>query len=81
MLMYRHRDEWGVAVALGVGGSFDVWAGNAMRAPEWIRRAGAEWLYRLAREPKRLRRQLVLPRYVFRVLGAPREISPGQRRW
>ena len=78
LLMYRHRDEWGAAVALGVGGTFDVWAGNAVRAPEWIRKVGAEWLYRLAREPKRLRRQLVLPRYVLRVLGAPREISGGR---
>jgi N-acetylglucosaminyldiphosphoundecaprenol N-acetyl-beta-D-mannosaminyltransferase len=78
MLMHRHRDEWGAAVALGVGGSFDVWAGNAVRAPGWIRRAGAEWLYRLAREPKRLRRQLVLPRYVYRVFRARREISGGR---
>jgi N-acetylglucosaminyldiphosphoundecaprenol N-acetyl-beta-D-mannosaminyltransferase len=72
-LLYRHRDEWGAAVALGVGGTFDVWAGNARRAPEWIRRAGVEWLYRLSREPRRLRRQLVLPRFVYQVVTAPPE--------
>jgi N-acetylglucosaminyldiphosphoundecaprenol N-acetyl-beta-D-mannosaminyltransferase len=80
MLLHRHRDEWGAAVALGVGGSFDVWAGRAVRAPEWVRRAGVEWLYRLAREPKRVRRQLVLPRYVARVLRAPSEIAVDRQR-
>jgi exopolysaccharide biosynthesis WecB/TagA/CpsF family protein len=76
-LLYRHRDEWGAAVALGVGGSFDVWAGNAARAPEWVREAGVEWLYRLARDPKRFRRQMVLPRFVYRVMTTPGENSGG----
>jgi N-acetylglucosaminyldiphosphoundecaprenol N-acetyl-beta-D-mannosaminyltransferase len=67
-LLFRHRDEWGAPVALGVGGSFDVWAGNTRRAPEWVRKAGVEWLFRLAREPKRLRRQLMLPRFAYRVV-------------
>ena len=68
-LLFRYRDEWGARVALGIGGSFDVWAGNTARAPEWARRAGVEWLYRLARDPKRLRRQMVLPRFVYRVVA------------
>jgi N-acetylglucosaminyldiphosphoundecaprenol N-acetyl-beta-D-mannosaminyltransferase len=76
-LLYRHREEWGAAVALGIGGSFDVWAGRTARAPDWVRRAGVEWLYRLAREPSRLRRQLVLPRYAFRVLTAPPQSPAG----
>ena len=70
-LLHRYRDHWGVGVALGVGGSLDVWAGKTMRAPDWVRKAGVEWLYRLTREPRRLRRQLVLPRYVFRVVTGP----------
>jgi exopolysaccharide biosynthesis WecB/TagA/CpsF family protein len=72
-LLYRHRDEWGAGVALGVGGSFDVWAGAVTRAPEWTQRAGVEWLYRLASDPRRLRRQLVLPRYAFRVMTSPED--------
>ena len=67
-LLYDHRDEWGAGVALGIGGSFDVWAGTVDRAPDLIRKAGIEWLYRLVREPKRLRRQMVLPRYALRVI-------------
>ncbi len=67
-LLFDHRDEWGAGVALGIGGSFDVWAGATSRAPEWVRKAGVEWLYRLGREPKRLRRQAALPRYAYRVM-------------
>jgi exopolysaccharide biosynthesis WecB/TagA/CpsF family protein len=71
ILLYRHREEWGAAVALAVGGSFDVWAGGVKRAPEWARQAGLEWLYRLVRDPRRLRRQLALPRFAYRVLRQP----------
>ena len=45
---------------MGVGGSFDVIAGHVQRAPEWMQRAGLEWAYRFAQEPRRLwRRYLV----------------------
>jgi len=43
-----------VSVAMGVGCTFDILAGRFQRAPEWARRSGLEWLYRLAQEPKRL---------------------------
>ncbi len=76
ILLHGHRGEWGARVALGVGGSFDVWAGNVTRAPEWAQRAGVEWLYRLVREPKRLRRQMVLPRFALRVVRAPGGAGP-----
>jgi N-acetylglucosaminyldiphosphoundecaprenol N-acetyl-beta-D-mannosaminyltransferase len=72
-MLHAHRDEWGARVALGVGGSFDVWAGDTTRAPEWVGRAGMEWLYRLARDPKRIRRQSALPRYVYRVMTTPED--------
>ena len=42
-----------VKIAMGVGGSFDFISGKTKRAPEWMRRIGFEWLYRLIREPKR----------------------------
>ena len=38
-------------VAIGIGGSFDVLAGNIPRAPEWMQRNRLEWLYRLYLEP------------------------------
>lgn len=42
------------ALMLGVGGGFDVLAGNVRRAPRWMQKACLEWLYRLLQEPKRL---------------------------
>jgi N-acetylglucosaminyldiphosphoundecaprenol N-acetyl-beta-D-mannosaminyltransferase len=61
----------GVAVAIGVGGAFDYLTGRVPRAPTWMRRAGMEWLFRLARQPWRIRRMVVLPGYALRVLRAP----------
>jgi N-acetylglucosaminyldiphosphoundecaprenol N-acetyl-beta-D-mannosaminyltransferase len=50
----KHKDELGVPVSIGVGGSFEMAAGIKRRAPRWLRRAGLEWLYRFAQEPTRL---------------------------
>jgi N-acetylglucosaminyldiphosphoundecaprenol N-acetyl-beta-D-mannosaminyltransferase len=46
------------------GGSFTFISGRVRRAPHWFRRLGLEWLFRLARQPWRLRRQARLPRFV-----------------
>lgn len=58
----------GVPVAIGVGGSLDVIAGNAKRAPHWMQKAQLEWLYRLAKEPWRFKRMLALPKFMLAVL-------------
>ena len=62
----------GVPVAIGVGGSFDVIAGLARRAPGWIQKAQLEWLYRLVKEPWRYKRMLALPRFMSLVLRESR---------
>ncbi|MBS1253695.1 MAG: N-acetylglucosaminyldiphosphoundecaprenol N-acetyl-beta-D-mannosaminyltransferase [Anaerolineales bacterium] len=64
----RNLGRLGVAAAMGVGGAFDFLAGVARRAPLWVQRLGFEWLYRLAREPWRLRRQLDIPRFMWHVV-------------
>jgi N-acetylglucosaminyldiphosphoundecaprenol N-acetyl-beta-D-mannosaminyltransferase len=63
--MAAHRDKL-TAVMLGVGASFDFFAGNVKESPDWLGRLGLEWLYRLTQEPKRLwRRYLILnPRFM-----------------
>jgi N-acetylglucosaminyldiphosphoundecaprenol N-acetyl-beta-D-mannosaminyltransferase len=66
----RHQEAIGASVAIGVGGSFDVFAGRVKRAPAWMQRAGLEWLYRALREPKRFRRLGALPRLVVMTLRA-----------
>ena len=53
---------------MGVGGSLDVIAGRIPGAPSGIRQLGFEWLYRLIREPKRFKRQMVLPKFVFEIV-------------
>lgn len=55
-------------VSMGIGGTIDVLAGKVKRAPRWVRKIGLEWLYRLGRNPGRIKRQINLPRYVLEVL-------------
>ena len=57
-----------VNVAVAEGGSFSFISGATRRAPLWMRRAGLEWLFRLLRQPWRLRRQLALPVFVWLVV-------------
>lgn len=58
--MFEHRDRLNVPVLVGVGAAFDFYTGRVAQAPEWMRENGFEWLFRLAREPRRLwRRYLV----------------------
>ncbi len=62
--LYQHRQELGCAVAVGVGGSFDVIAGLVKRAPALWQKLKLEWLWRLLSDPKRWRRYLVIPRFM-----------------
>jgi N-acetylglucosaminyldiphosphoundecaprenol N-acetyl-beta-D-mannosaminyltransferase len=57
-----------VNVAIAEGGSFSFISGQTRRAPRWMRRSGLEWLFRLVRQPWRLRRQLALPLFVWLVV-------------
>jgi N-acetylglucosaminyldiphosphoundecaprenol N-acetyl-beta-D-mannosaminyltransferase len=63
----RNTPRLTVSVAMGVGGTYDTLAGIVPRAPEWVQRAGFEWTYRLVREPRRLRRQLAIPYFMWLV--------------
>ncbi|RYG71923.1 glycosyltransferase [Lentibacillus lipolyticus] len=64
----QNQSRLHVSVFQGVGGSFDVVAGNTKRAPVWSRKLGLEWLYRLIAEPWRWKRQIVLPKFLLKVL-------------
>ncbi len=59
--MVKHGTATGAKLLLGLGGSLDVFAGVAQRAPEGWQRMGLEWLYRLLKEPKRIGRMAKLP--------------------
>jgi len=64
----KNLEKIDVGVVMGVGRSFDYYSGDLKRAPAWVRKMGMEWLYSLLKEPKRWKRQLVLPKFVLRVL-------------
>lgn len=65
----RNLPQMNVRLAMGVGGVFDFFSGRVPRAPKWVRDAGFDWLYRLAHQPWRLRRQLTIPRFLALVLA------------
>lgn len=79
--MARHR---GIipAVMLGVGAAFDFHAGTLRKAPLWVQRAGLEWAFRLAMEPRRLfwRYFKHNPRFIF-LLGRQllRRATPNRK--
>jgi N-acetylglucosaminyldiphosphoundecaprenol N-acetyl-beta-D-mannosaminyltransferase len=78
-----HRGSLQVAATLCVGGTIDFLAGDKKRAPRWMRRAGVEWLHRVATEPRRLlgryvRDAWVFPQLVWRQLAEDRR-RPGAR--
>lgn len=52
----------------GQGGTFDYEAGNIRRAPRWIQKAGMEWFWRLILQPIRIKRMIVLPIYLIKIL-------------
>ncbi len=59
-----HIREMGVALAIGLGGSLDVFAGEVKRAPKIFIKLGLEWLWRLIRQPSRLGRMMRLPKFL-----------------
>ena len=63
-----NRDRLYPSLYQGVGGSFDVLAGNVKRAPKLFLNTGTEWLYRLMIEPTRIKRQLALPLFLVETL-------------
>ena len=59
---------------IGVGGSFDVLSGTKKRAPEFFVKYNLEWLYRITKEPKRIKRFLVSNvKFVFKILRLVKE--------
>lgn len=55
-LIYKHLDKFKKGIFVGVGGSFDVISGHKKRAPKLFVDLNLEWLYRVAKEPKRIKR-------------------------
>ncbi len=67
--MRAHLGGLDGCLMLGLGGTLDAIAGTVKRAPRWMQRAGLEWFYRLVKEPRRFKRMLRLPKFLFAVIG------------
>ena len=59
------RDKLNVNFVMGVGGTFDVVAGNTKRAPLWMQQYGLEWFYRFLQEPRRMWRRYLTTNSAF----------------
>ena len=64
----KYMNELPCKIYMGVGGSFDVIAGNVKRAPKWMIKLGLEWLYRVSKEPWRIKRLGSIPKFLWMVL-------------
>lgn len=60
-------DDLNTHIFMGVGGVFDIFAGELKRAPKWMLAFGLEWLYRVIQEPFRIKRLMVIPKFLLLV--------------
>ncbi len=63
-----HKHELNVNLCMGVGGTIDVFAGVAKRAPEIFIKLNLEWAYRIIKNPSRMGRFAALPKFVIKVI-------------
>ena len=65
IFLNRYKDKLDVPFIMGVGGAFDVVAGQIKRAPLWMQKSGLEWLYRVVQEPRRMWKRYLVTNSVF----------------
>jgi len=63
--MYENYKKLNKGIMIGIGAGFDYLAGNTKHAPEWMKNASLEWLYRLIQEPKRLWKRYLVTNTLF----------------
>jgi N-acetylglucosaminyldiphosphoundecaprenol N-acetyl-beta-D-mannosaminyltransferase len=68
--IHQNLSRLSVPVCMGIGGLFDYWAGNVSRAPQWLRKLGHEWLWRLCQQPRLKARRYLIgnPLFLARVV-------------
>ena len=71
--MAQYGAATGAKLLLGLGGSLDVFAGVAQRAPEFYCKHNLEWFYRLIKNPSRAGRMMKLPLFLVHVAGEKRK--------
>ena len=66
--IYENKDKLNAKILMGIGGSLDVFAKEAKRAPDIFIKLNIEWLYRLVKNPSRFKRMTALPKFAFEVI-------------
>ena len=75
MWINDHIEKLNIKIAIGNGGTMDILSGNMQRAPEIYQKLGLEWFYRLIKEPSRIKRQILLPKFILYVLFNKKSIE------
>ena len=75
------KDEIKAKIIIGNGGVLDILSGRANRAPDVFIKLGLEWLYRLIKNPSRIKRQIDLPKFLFAVLKDKNSVEWGVEFW
>lgn len=68
----KYMNELPCSIFMGVGGSFDVIAEKVNRAPKWMIKLGLEWMYRVLKEPWRIKRLGSIPKFLLLVIRGKR---------
>ena len=72
MWIHKNKDKLKAKVLMGIGGSLDVFAGTAKRAPDIFIKLNIEWLFRLIKNPSRIGRMMALPKFGIEVIKSKR---------
>lgn len=75
------KDDLKAKVIIGNGGVLDILSGRANRAPEIFIKLGLEWLYRLIKNPSRIKRQIDLPKFLLAVMRDKNSVEWGVEFW
>lgn len=76
----RNRNLLKVPVSIGIGGTFEFIVGSVDRAPEWMRKAGMEWVFRIAHDPGRLWKRYFVGFFKFGLMIWPAIMYQRYRR-
>lgn len=77
--IFANRDKLAVHLAIGLGGSLDVFSGNVKRAPRFFIKCNLEWFYRLLCMPSRIGRMMKLPKFLFGTMIHKNRNIPTQK--
>lgn len=77
--IYENVSRLNVRLAIGLGGSLDVFSGNVKRAPQFFIKHNLEWFYRLMCMPTRIGRMMKLPKFLLGIIIHKNKNIPNER--